>query len=108
MSPDYYTKGRKYEPKDVIRDWDLNFNLGNVVKYVSRAGRKDPNTLIEDLLKARDYIQFELDALMNEENEDIRSRDLTYEDLVKKALLSPVGELRLKHEKCCDKEGTDG
>ena len=90
IRPTYYSAGRKYEPKDVIRDWDLNFNLGNVVKYISRAGRKDPNTLIEDLLKARDYIQFELDALMNEE-------------------LSPVGELRLKHEKCCcDKEGSDG
>lgn len=90
MSPNYYSEGRKYEPKDVIRDWGLNFNLGNVVKYVSRAGRKDPNTLIEDLLKARDYIQFELDALIDEE-------------------LSPVGELRLKYEKCCcDKEGSNG
>ena len=39
--PSHYTAGRKYEPKDVIRDWDLNFNLGNAVKYISRAGRKN-------------------------------------------------------------------
>lgn len=27
-SPKHYTEDRKYEPKDVIRDWGLNFNLG--------------------------------------------------------------------------------
>ena len=32
--PAHYCEGRKYEPKDVIRDWELNFNLGNAVKYV--------------------------------------------------------------------------
>ena len=31
--PAHYCKGRKYEPKDVIHDWGLNFNLGNAVKY---------------------------------------------------------------------------
>ena len=63
-SPSHYTEGRKYEPKDVIRDWDLNFNLGNVVKYVSRAGRK--GDMVEDLLKARQYLDFELQALEDE------------------------------------------
>ena len=47
--PSHYTEGRKYEPKDVIRDWGLNFNLGNTVKYVARAGRK-----IEYLEKERE------------------------------------------------------
>lgn len=61
IRPDYY-KIRNYEPKDVIRDWGLNFNLGNVVKYISRAGLKtrDP---YEDLKKAQTYLQFEIDAL---------------------------------------------
>jgi hypothetical protein len=59
--PDHYTAGRKFEPKDVIRDWDLNFNLGNAVKYISRAGRK--NDLIEDLKKARQYLDFEIEYL---------------------------------------------
>lgn len=59
--PSHYTAGRKYEPKDVIRDWDLNFNLGSAVKYISRAGRKDD--IIQDLKKAQQFIQFEIDYL---------------------------------------------
>lgn len=59
--PSHYTEGRKYEPKDVIRDWGLNFNLGNAVKYLARAGRKDD--IVQDLKKAQEYIQFEIDAI---------------------------------------------
>ena len=62
--PAHYAEGRKYEPKDVIRDWELNFNLGSVVKYVSRAGRK--GNKIEDLKKARQFLDFEIDALEEE------------------------------------------
>ena len=47
--PAHYEEGRKYEPKRVIRDWGLNYNLGAAVKYLSRAGRK--NDIIEDLEK---------------------------------------------------------
>lgn len=59
--PSHYSEGRKYEPVEVIRDWGLNFNLGNAVKYISRVGRKDNS--IEDLKKAQQYLQFEIDAL---------------------------------------------
>lgn len=59
--PAHYIAGRRYEPKDVIRDWDLNFNLGSAVKYISRAGRKDD--IIEDLQKAMQFIQFEIEYL---------------------------------------------
>lgn len=57
----------KYEPKDVIRDWGLKFNLGNVVKYIARAGYKDD--VIQDLKKARQYLDFEIEALEEERNE---------------------------------------
>ncbi len=60
-SPKHYTEGRKFEPKDVIRDWGLGFNLGSAVKYISRAGRKGDT--IQDLKKAQEFIQFEIDAL---------------------------------------------
>jgi hypothetical protein len=63
--PAHYCEGRKYEPKDVIRDWELNFNLGNTVKYVSRAGRKENNSLLQDLKKARQYLDFEINFLEN-------------------------------------------
>lgn len=59
--PSHYTEGRKYEPRKVIADWGLNFNLGNAVKYISRAGRKGDK--IEDLQKAIQYIEFELEEL---------------------------------------------
>lgn len=63
--PAHYVEGRKYEPKDVIRDWGLNYNLGCVVKYVSRAGRKDD--ILQDLCKARQYLDFEIEAIEEEE-----------------------------------------
>ncbi len=62
--PTHYTMGRKYEPVKVIRDWNLTFNLGNALKYISRAGRKDD--AIKDLLKAKQYIDFEIEALKEE------------------------------------------
>lgn len=65
--PSHYCEGRKYEPKDVIRDWDLNFNLGNAVKYISRNGRKDGNSALQDLKKARQYLDFEIAYLEKED-----------------------------------------
>lgn len=65
-SPSHYCDGRKYEPKDVIRDWELNFNLGNSVKYIARAGRKDD--ILQDLRKARQYIDFEIEYLESQRN----------------------------------------
>ena len=62
--PSHYTSGRKYEPKDVIRDWGLNFNLGSAVKYISRAGRKDD--IVQDLMKAVEFINFEIEAIREE------------------------------------------
>lgn len=57
--PSHYTEGCKYEPRKVIADWGLNFNLGNAVKYLARAGRKGDK--VEDLRKAIQYIEFELE-----------------------------------------------
>lgn len=59
--PKHYCDGRLYEPKDVIRNWQLNFNLGNTVKYIARAGRKDD--IVQDLKKARQYLDFEIEYL---------------------------------------------
>lgn len=64
--PSHYVDGRQFEPKDVIRDWDLNFNLGSAVKYISRAGRKSGNDILTDLKKARVFLGFEIEAIENE------------------------------------------
>lgn len=65
--PAHYIENRKYEPKDVIRDWGLNFNLGSAVKYIARAGRKDD--AIQDLNKAKTFLEFEIEALKEENDE---------------------------------------
>lgn len=49
-----------YEAIKVIRAWGLGFNLGNTVKYISRAGKKDPTKTIEDLKKALWYLNDEI------------------------------------------------
>lgn len=54
----------EYEPKDVIRAWGLNFNLGSAVKYIARAGRKDD--IIQELKKAKQFIEFEIEAIEKE------------------------------------------
>ena len=59
--PSHYAEGRNYEPIEVIKDWNLNFNLGNVVKYISRAGRKE--NILEDLQKAKFYLEHEINSL---------------------------------------------
>lgn len=49
------------QPIDLINAQDLNFNLGNVVKYVCRAGKKQGENILTDLEKAKDYINFEIE-----------------------------------------------
>jgi hypothetical protein len=61
--PPHYRKDSGYEAIDVIEAWDLGFSLGNAVKYISRAGRKDPVKTIEDLEKASWYITREIERL---------------------------------------------
>ncbi len=55
--PAHYNKG-KYEVIDVIEDWKLGFNLGNVVKYLARADHKGTPTA--DLYKCLFYLNREI------------------------------------------------
>lgn len=64
--PSHYTDG-KIEVMDFIEDKQLNFARGNVIKYVSRAGKKDPNKELEDLNKAMWYLKREIERLEKEE-----------------------------------------
>lgn len=58
----YGGKDNVYEAIKVIEAWDLDFCLGNVVKYLSRAGKKS-NKKIEDLEKALWYLNREIETL---------------------------------------------
>lgn len=59
IKPSYYHDS-KITPFDVIDDWDLNFYLGNAVKYIKRAGKKADNSRLQDLKKIREYIDHEI------------------------------------------------
>jgi len=67
--PQHYIGGRKYEPIDVIEDWELGFCLGNAVKYISRAGRKDDT--LQDLRKAQWYINRAVSELETQQPQEI-------------------------------------
>jgi hypothetical protein len=64
--PIYYGgEDNLYETIKVIEAWGLNFHLGNTVRYISRAGKKDDNKL-EDLRKAVWYLLREINRLNRE------------------------------------------
>lgn len=64
-TPQHY-KG-KLQPIDLINAQNLNFNLGNVVKYVCRAGKKEGENILSDLEKAKNYINYEIERVKNNE-----------------------------------------
>lgn len=61
--PQHYGGDTPYEAIKVIEAWQLGFNLGNTVKYISRAGKKDAAKEIEDLEKAAWYLRRHIDNL---------------------------------------------
>ena len=65
--PQHYGGDKTYEVIKVLEAWNLDFHLGNVVKYVYRAGKKDADTEIKDLEKAKWYIQRKIDLLKEKE-----------------------------------------
>lgn len=63
--PSHYTDG-KIEVIDFIEQKNLNFHRGNAVKYIARAGKKDPEKEVEDLRKAVWYLNREITRLTGE------------------------------------------
>lgn len=69
--PKHYTM-KGIEPIEYIESHDFNFNLGNVIKYVSRADYKGSE--IEDLKKAKWYLEKEIETRIKREMENERER----------------------------------
>lgn len=67
--PSHYTDG-KIEVIDFIEDKGLNFHRGNAVKYIARAGKKNPAKEVEDLKKAVWYLNREIQRM--ERDNDIK------------------------------------
>ena len=64
INPDHY-KDTGLEPIVAIEEWNLNFNLGNVVKYIARCGKKDEP--LQELKKAEWYLKREIERRENNE-----------------------------------------
>ena len=62
--PEHYGgENNPYEAIKVIEAWDLDFCLGNAVKYISRAGKKDASKELEDLNKAVWYLNRRIEQI---------------------------------------------
>ena len=57
----YYKNEKDYDVIDICKDYNLNFNRGNILKYVIRAGKKEYE--LKDLYKALDYLQREIEHI---------------------------------------------
>lgn len=61
--PEHYGGDNIYEAIKVIEAWELDFSLGNTIKYISRAGKKEKAKEIEDLKKALWYLNRKINNL---------------------------------------------
>jgi hypothetical protein len=59
----YGGQDNPYEAIKVIDAWELGFSLGNTVKYISRAGKKDSDKELQDLKKALWYLNHHIEML---------------------------------------------
>jgi hypothetical protein len=81
--PEYYRRG-SIQVWDFIRDQELNFHLGNAIKYICRADHKYDD--IEDLSKAIHYLSNEIESRTSKRvQECVRSKELTESQLTEYA-----------------------
>ena len=73
--PSHYTDG-KIECITYIDDKNFNYCRGNAIKYISRAGKKNPEKEIEDLKKAEWYIHHEIERLQKLKEQKIKEQKI--------------------------------
>jgi hypothetical protein len=65
LKPEYY-RSSTIDVIDMCHMYSLSFDIGNVLKYSIRAGSKDSSKKIEDLEKAKEYLNRRIEFLKNE------------------------------------------
>ena len=66
-TPEYYkADGFEFDVIDFCKAYSLNFCLGNVVKYIVRAGKKDGEDKFTALSKAKNYLDYEVNCALFE------------------------------------------
>ena len=73
--PSHYTDG-EIEVITYIDDKNFNYCRGNAIKYISRAGKKNPEKEIEDLEKAEWYIHHEIERLQKLKEQKIKDQKI--------------------------------
>ncbi len=63
----HYENGKGYDVIDFIKDYNLNFNRGNIIKYITRAPNK--GTELQDLEKAADYLKREIEYMREQQQQ---------------------------------------
>jgi hypothetical protein len=69
--PSYYIGTNGYEARKVVDGFELNYNIGTAVTYLLRAERKHDSP-IDCIQKAINHLEFELDRLHNDNNEEVK------------------------------------
>ncbi len=67
--PQHYGGDNVYETIKVIEAWNLDFHLGNTVKYISRAGKKGTDKELQDLKKALWYLERKIEKISEKQKE---------------------------------------
>lgn len=75
VHPQHYGGDTVYEVIKVLEAWQLGFHLGNAVKYIARAGKKDPAKELEDLKKAKFYLDRHIANLETAHDDHKRNSD---------------------------------
>lgn len=65
----YGGEDNPYEAIKVIEAWELDFHLGNTVKYISRAGKKGTDKELQDLKKALWYLERKIEKISEKQKE---------------------------------------
>jgi hypothetical protein len=65
--PEYYKGKNGYMAKDVIYNFDLNYNIGTAVAYLLRCKNKHNDNGVQDIRKAINHLHFELDQIIKNE-----------------------------------------
>lgn len=73
--PAHYNSG-KIEVWDFIIDQGLSYCLGDATKYICRAGKKDSTKRVQDLEKAKQYIDREIKRIQDEEGDSVLERNI--------------------------------
>lgn len=90
--PSHYTDG-KIEVITYIDDKNFNYCRGNAIKYISRAGKKNPEKEIEDLKKAEWYIHHEIERLQKLKEQKIKDQKLKEQKIKDQKLKEQASEM---------------